>query len=738
MIDILNLLFFKIFYLINNYGFSIIIYSLTLNLLLIPIYFIVENITEKTNVIKQSISPQIEKINRISNIKERYYYKLEIYKKNNLKQYNLFSHLFNFFIQVPFLIGTYFLFEKNIDFSGEKFFMINELSEPDGLFSLFSFRLNFLPLLMTLLSSITSFIIYKKNKKEFKQSLVINLMFLLLLYNQPAALLIFWTTNLLFTILLQTSFRIIKLKDWKIIHFQTIFSLIFRKYRVFLKKLKYYIIAYLSSILPYLYLFEKNFFFINNGNHFILLIFFLLVSIFTIYSLEKIFNNYHKSLFVHYLILLVFYSYNYFEEILMIRHRYLILIDFIIIILSIVLVRRFLPPNKIFIKFLNTVISVFSILLIFKILVFTVTISDKIKSQQFLKVNNFKNKKFPDIYFIVLDGYSNHNILKESFDFDNSNHLNYLLKKGFYIDSISRTNYFLTDLSLNSTLNGRYLNSNIINSVNRNVTFLKKSTNNSFVFNYLKNKNYTVINLDGSKGPLSDNLYNDYNFFFKKRYLSRYFVDDFTRPILLKTMIKPIILKFFSNYDSYFSILYQLDKITDLESIESPKFVMSHIVSPHPPYVFSENGKPKYSGFNQNNWKIENKKDYIDQIKFLNTKIKFIVDNILKKNTNSIIVIQSDHGSSFSSDPREWDDGDFNLIKERSAVINYVYIPGYRYEKYYQGSTLVNTFPLLFNTVFNEKLKILKDSTFFSNYSSPFKFTDITKISDSLISNHNP
>ena len=367
--------------------------------------------------------------------------------------------------------------------------------------------------------------------------------------------------------------------------------------------------------------------------------------------------------------------------------------------------------------------------------------SDELKATQFLIENKLKIKKYPDIYFIVLDGYSNHNILNEKFDFNNSNHLNFLLKKGFYVDSLSRANYLLTDLSLNSTLNCRYLNDKIINSIYRNKNLLYKSTQNSFVFNYLKNKNYTVINLDGSRGPLSQNIFSDYNFLYKKRGLVNKYIDEFVKSILISTMIKPIILKFFNNHDYYYSVLYQLDKLTDLGSIKSPKFVLSHIVSPHPPYVFNENGKPKYTKLKQNDWSLEdeNEDDYITQIKFLNVKIKSTIEDILKKNSNSIVIIQSDHGSSFSDlQSREWDYNNYDLIKERSAVINYVYIPGHRYEKYYQGSTLVNTFPLLFNTIFDEKFSILKDSTFFSNYSLPFNLIDITKVTDSLILNHTP
>ena len=38
----------------------------------------------------------------------------------------------------------------------------------------------------------------------------------------------------------------------------------------------------------------------------------------------------------------------------------------------------------------------------------------------------------PDIYFIILDGYSRHDVLKSEFDYDNSSFLDYLQRIGFY------------------------------------------------------------------------------------------------------------------------------------------------------------------------------------------------------------------------------------------------------------------------------------------------------------------
>ena len=64
---------------------------------------------------------------------------------------------------------------------------------------------------------------------------------------------------------------------------------------------------------------------------------------------------------------------------------------------------------------------------------------------------------FPDIYYIILDGYPSDANLKEFYDFDNQEFTACLRDRGFYIASESRSNYALTFLSLASSLNLDYL-----------------------------------------------------------------------------------------------------------------------------------------------------------------------------------------------------------------------------------------------------------------------------------------
>ncbi len=65
----------------------------------------------------------------------------------------------------------------------------------------------------------------------------------------------------------------------------------------------------------------------------------------------------------------------------------------------------------------------------------------------------FEHPLHPDIYYIILDGYTRADILQELYNYDNSDFLNELEKRGFYIAHSSRANYTDTVYSIASSLN---------------------------------------------------------------------------------------------------------------------------------------------------------------------------------------------------------------------------------------------------------------------------------------------
>ena len=64
----------------------------------------------------------------------------------------------------------------------------------------------------------------------------------------------------------------------------------------------------------------------------------------------------------------------------------------------------------------------------------------------------------PDIYLLLLDGYTNSKSLEKFYHFDDEPFIDSLQKKGFYLASNSKSNYPFTILTLSSALNLNYHN----------------------------------------------------------------------------------------------------------------------------------------------------------------------------------------------------------------------------------------------------------------------------------------
>ena len=63
----------------------------------------------------------------------------------------------------------------------------------------------------------------------------------------------------------------------------------------------------------------------------------------------------------------------------------------------------------------------------------------------------------PDVYFFLLDSYGRADLLRQAYGFDNSEFLNELERRGFYVAECRQSNYVRTEISLGSSLNMQYL-----------------------------------------------------------------------------------------------------------------------------------------------------------------------------------------------------------------------------------------------------------------------------------------
>jgi hypothetical protein len=315
----------------------------------------------------------------------------------------------------------------------------------------------------------------------------------------------------------------------------------------------------------------------------------------------------------------------------------------------------------------------------------------------------------PDIYLLLMDQYAGSSTLVKTFNFDNSPFLDELKKRGFYVAKKSHSNYNLTPFSMASALSMNYLDPEMAVKTKLNLSYCYQAIRNSSVIKFLtgngyKFYNYSIFDFPGQPAhkyeaflPYGIDLItlNTFTGRINRDIRSGIAEGRFGSGPLRKKIVYE---NFFYN-DSTFK---QTRNIV-LKKETTPKFVYSHFMLPHFPYYFDKAGNPlpidKLTDF-----KRTNSNDYIGYLQFGNKQILELVDAILKNSTSPpVIMLLSDHGSRRINKDEENSNDFVNL--------NAVYIPGGNYTQFYDSITNVNQFRVLFNSCFDQRLPLLKDST---------------------------
>jgi len=347
-----------------------------------------------------------------------------------------------------------------------------------------------------------------------------------------------------------------------------------------------------------------------------------------------------------------------------------------------------------------------------------------------------EQKTTPDIYYIVLDGYARQDILKDIYHYDNSWLIESLRKIGFYVANQAKSNYLHTYLSLPSTLNMRYLD-DLPQKYGKNPpsgSAARQLTSNNEVTKKLKNYGYTIINFASTWEGTNENYHADIIYkgeeYFKilGKNIS---LDETSITLLQTTLLSPFVKKVWG--DALRSrILYAFQKLPTIPFKKEKKFVIAHIIAPHPPYVFTAEGNPVSGAeFDFADEGIDKRKKYLDQLIFISKQILPVIQNIIKNSSSPpIIILQADHGPGSTFGKREeWQKNYSPLaLKERSGILYAVYFPNKKYNHFYDSITPVNTFRILFNVFFNENLEMLPDKTFYTDYEKIYDFKDVTDI----------
>ena len=339
----------------------------------------------------------------------------------------------------------------------------------------------------------------------------------------------------------------------------------------------------------------------------------------------------------------------------------------------------------------------------------------------------------PDIYYIVPDSFGSSQAFSEYLDYDNSEFINYLEEKGFYVADESSANYAWTELSLTSSLNLDYLDilPEYLGEETSDTLPLEVMADRNRLFEFLKSRGY-LINVFADEYELTD-IGSAENYITPQGWV----VDAFQNLFLNTTPI-PAVLRLLSLTPAYDfhreHALFMFDRLSEFESGNRPQFILAHFMVPHPPFVFGPNGERV--GEDQSIYfdgglvliTGETRADYIEgyvgQTEYVSDRLEQVVDAILTDRDRPVlIVIQGDHGPASLMHPLSLEETD---VRERMPILNAYYFSDGDYSDLYENISPVNTFRLILNQYLGTELALLPDKHYFTILNQPYRFIDIT------------
>ncbi len=199
---IVSIVYWVINWICQNQGFAIIGVSLVVNLLSYPLYKRADAIQEGERNKQESMTKWNDHIRRAFKGDERIMMRTAYYKIEHYQPYYALKSSVSLLLQIPFFIAAFHFLSNLSDLQGIRFLMIPDLSAPDSLIRIGGITLNVLPILMTLINFVSSAIYTKDISWRNKWQLyVIAVIFLVLLYDRPSGLVLYWTMNNLFSLL---------------------------------------------------------------------------------------------------------------------------------------------------------------------------------------------------------------------------------------------------------------------------------------------------------------------------------------------------------------------------------------------------------------------------------------------------------------------------------------------------------------------------------------------------------
>lgn len=326
----------------------------------------------------------------------------------------------------------------------------------------------------------------------------------------------------------------------------------------------------------------------------------------------------------------------------------------------------------------------------------------------------------PDIYYILLDRYGGQEALRDTVGFDNRDFIGFLEDRGFVVASESRSNYPRTYFSLASALNLEHLGflTESLGEESNDTRPLISLIRNHRVARSLKPLGYRYVHIGSWWSPTARNPLADFNVPYEG-------VAEFPSVLLQTTPVWPVADLMWGGLGrrrDWVGVQQQFEALGRSREVSGPKFVFAHILSPHEPFVFDRHGNFVSE---EDEAQRPRARNYVEQLLFVNGKVRELVETLLSGPNDPVIVIQSDEGPY--EGPAGWRMADDSVLRRKFSILSAFYLPGEGAPEPHASITPVNTFRLVFDRYLGASLPFLPDRSYvYADLEHLFELTDVT------------
>lgn len=340
----------------------------------------------------------------------------------------------------------------------------------------------------------------------------------------------------------------------------------------------------------------------------------------------------------------------------------------------------------------------------------------------------------PDIYFIIFDRYARADILAQQYGYDNSTFLQALRDRGFAVSDDAFSAYQRTAHSVASTLNLGYIDTRGVGLGSNDWVPLYETLSSPRMFGFMKDIGYEVETFGSWWEPTRSSVLADANDSF-------FAVPESLRPFsehaLLATLLKGTGVPFFDARQRQCErIHHQFDALSQAKATDTPQFVFAHMLVPHPPFVLDADGQCTSVAQASARTRAEN---YVGQLRFTNASALNMVDTILARSPDAIVILQSDEGpwpvqyageeiENFGADVSsvDWLKVPAGELQEKMAILSAIHMPGADPTILENEFTPVNTFRIVLRDVFGIQMSTLDRQAYvFHNDAALYDFSPV-------------